>query len=144
MTVLRPAVDARSPGFRANAERMAGLVATLRETVAGVEQGGGEVARRRHEGRGKLLPRDRVHALLDPGSPFLELSQLAAHGMYDGAVPAGGLITGIGRVSGREVMVVANDATVKGGTYFPITVKKHVRAQEIAQANRLPCVYLCG
>ena len=109
---------------------------------AGWRWGGGEVARRRHEGRGKLLPRDRVDALLDAGSPFLELSQLAGHGMYGGEVPAGGLITGVGRVSGREVMVVANDATVKGGTYFPITVKKHLRAQEIARENRLPCVYL--
>ena len=142
MSVLQPALDTRSPAFRANAERMAALVAELRTTVDGVRQGGGAAARKRHTDRGKLLPRDRVHHLLDPGSPFLELSQLAAHGMYGGEVPGGGLITGIGRVMGREVMVVANDATVKGGTYFPITVKKHLRAQEIAQANRLPCVYL--
>ncbi len=119
-----------------------GLVETLRATVAAAGAGGGAGARERHEGRGKLLPRDRVHHLLDPGSPFLELSQLAAHGLYGGEVPGAGLITGVGRVSGREVMVVANDATVKGGTYFPLTVKKHLRAQEIAEANRLPCIYL--
>src|SRR6185503_4879736 len=104
--------------------------------------GGGDEARRKHTSRGKLLPRDRVQALLDPGSPFLELSQLAAHGLYGDEVPSAGIITGIGRVSGRECMIVVNDATVKGGTYFPITVKKHLRAQEIAEANRLPCIYL--
>ena len=142
MPVLTPAVDARSPGFAANAERMGVLVAELRGVVAGAEAGGGPVARKRHTDRGKLLPRDRVQNLLDPGSPFLELSQLAAHGMYGGEVPGAGLITGVGRVSGREVVVVANDATVKGGTYFPLTVKKHLRAQEIAAQNRLPCVYL--
>ncbi len=96
----------------------------------------------RHHSRGKLLPRERIERILEPGSPFLELSPLAAHGMYDDAAPGGGIVTGIGRIEGREVMLVANDATVKGGTYFPITVKKHIRAQEIALSNRLPCVYL--
>ena len=142
MTVLNPAITPRTPGFRDNAERMETLVEDLRSTVATAASGGGEASRARHEGRGKLLPRDRVDLLLDPGSPFLELSQLAAHGMYANEVPGAGLITGIGRVSGREVVVVANDATVKGGTYFPVTVKKHLRAQEIAQQNRLPCIYL--
>ena len=142
VTVLQTALDRRSPEFRANAERMAGLVETLRRTVATASLGGNEASRTRHTGRGKLLPRDRVHTLLDPASPFLELSQLAAHGLYGGEVPGAGLITGIGRVSGRECMVVANDATVKGGTYYPVTVKKHLRAQEIARENRLPCIYL--
>ena len=107
-----------------------------------LRQGGGETARQRHLARNKLLPRDRVAGLIDPGSPFLELSQLAAYGLYDNEVPAAGIVTGIGRVSGRECVIVANDATVKGGTYFPITVKKHLRAQEIALQNRLPCIYL--
>jgi len=142
MTVLDSGIDPRSPAFQANRDKMTGLVQDLRSTVDAVRQGGGETARARHLSRGKLLPRDRVRALIDPGSPFLELSQLAAHGMYGGAVPAAGIITGVGRIAGRECMVVANDATVKGGTYFPLTVKKHLRAQEIAQQNRLPCVYL--
>jgi 3-methylcrotonyl-CoA carboxylase beta subunit len=135
-------LDPRSEAFRANAEAMATLVADLRDKVARVAEGGGEAARTRHLGRGKLLPRERVEALLDPGTPFLELSQLAAHGMYNGEVPAAGIITGIGRIGGRECVIVCNDATVKGGTYYPITVKKHLRAQEIAGQNRLPCVYL--
>jgi 3-methylcrotonyl-CoA carboxylase beta subunit len=142
MTVLTTLLDRRSEVFAANAAATRGLVADLRERVAAIEEGGGAEARRRHLGRGKLLPRERVRALLDPGSPFLELSQLAAYGMYDGEVPAAGIITGIGRIMGRECVVVANDATVKGGTYFPITVKKHLRAQEIAAENRLPCLYL--
>ncbi|MGH7209866.1 MAG: carboxyl transferase domain-containing protein, partial [Acetobacteraceae bacterium] len=121
---------------------MAALVSELRATIARAEQGGGEVARRRHAGRGKMLPRARVAALIDPGSPFLELSQLAAHGMYGDEVPCAGIITGIGRVVGRLCVIVANDATVKGGTYYPITVKKHLRAQEIARTCRLPCLYL--
>ena len=121
---------------------MAALVDDLRREVAAIEPGGGEVARARHVARGKLLPRERVRALLDPGSPFLELSQLAAHGMYDDNIAAAGIITGIGRVSGRECVIVCNDATVKGGTYYPLTVKKHLRAQEIARENRLPCIYL--
>ena len=127
---------------RANVERMKGLVADLESLVATNQRGGGESDVKRHLDQGKMLPRERVNALLDPGSPFLELSQLAAHELYDEAVPGGGLITGVGRVSGLECMVVANDATVKGGTYYPITVKKHVRAQEIALENRLPCIYL--
>ncbi|MDI6911405.1 carboxyl transferase domain-containing protein [Nocardioides sp.] len=118
------------------------LVDELRERLALARQGGSEKARRKHTDRGKLLVRDRVDRLLDPGSPFLELSPLAADGMYGGAVPSAGVVTGIGRVSGREVVVVANDATVKGGTYYPMTVKKHLRAQTIAADNRLPCVYL--
>lgn len=118
------------------------LVADLRSTVQGIKQGGGQRARERHTARGKLLPRDRIKALLDPGSPFLEFSQLAAHGVYDEPVPAAGIITGIGRISGRECVVVVNDATVKGGTYYPLTVKKHLRAQDIARENHLPCVYL--
>ncbi len=142
MTALATAIDRRSDGFRANAETMAALVAELRAKIARAEQGGGQAARRRHEGRGKMLPRARVAALIDPGSPFLELSQLAAHGMYGNDVPCAGIITGIGRVAGRECVIVANDATVKGGTYYPVTVKKHLRAQEIARACRLPCLYL--
>ncbi|WP_242343399.1 carboxyl transferase domain-containing protein [Anaeromyxobacter terrae] len=142
MSVLESAVDARSAEFRRNAEAMRGLVADLREKVAAVEQGGGERARARHLERGKLLPRERIRQLLDVGAPFLELSQLAAWGMYGGEVASAGIIAGVGRVSGRECVVVANDATVKGGTYYPITVKKHLRAQEIARENRLPCVYL--
>ncbi|HVH94966.1 MAG TPA: carboxyl transferase domain-containing protein [Nocardioidaceae bacterium] len=121
---------------------MRALVDELRDRLASVRLGGSESARRKHLDRGKLLARDRVDRLLDPGSPFLELSPLAATGMYDDAVPAAGIVTGVGRVSGRECVVVANDATVKGGTYYPITVKKHLRAQEVARANRLPCVYL--
>ncbi|MBV9521268.1 MAG: methylcrotonoyl-CoA carboxylase [Alphaproteobacteria bacterium] len=142
MAIIQSALDARSDLFRGNAEAMRRLVADLREKVATIRQGGGAASRARHVARGKLLPRDRIRTLLDPGSPFLELSQLAAYGMYDGAVPAAGIITGVGRVSGRECVVLANDATVKGGTYFPITVKKHLRAQEIARQNRLPCIYL--
>lgn len=135
-------VDPRGAEFAANAQWMRGLVADLEEKVARVQQGGGEEARRRHTARGKLLPRERVERLLDPGSPFLEVGQLAAWGMYDDEAPGAGIVTGIGRVQGVECMIVANDATVKGGTYYPITVKKHLRAQEIAQQNRLPCIYL--
>src|ERR1700730_694846 len=142
MTVLTTSLDRRSEVFAANAAARRLLVPALPEKGAATETGGGEEARRRHLGRGKLLPRERVRALLDPGSPFLEFSQLAAYGMYDGEVPAAGIITGIGRIMGRECVVVANDATVKGGTYFPMTVKKHLRAQEIAGDNRLPCLYL--
>jgi 3-methylcrotonyl-CoA carboxylase beta subunit len=142
MTVLTTSLDRRSDAFAANAAAMRALVADLRDKVAAVREGGGEEARRRHLSRGKLLPRERVRALLDPGSPFLEFSQLGAYGMYDGEVPAAGIITGIGRILGKECVVIANDATVKGGTYFPMTVKKHLRAQEIAGENRLPCLYL--
>src|SRR5260370_14850973 len=142
MTVLTTSLDRRSEVFAANAAAMRALVADLREKGAAIGEGGGEEARRRHLGRGKLLPRERVRALLDPGSPFLELSQLAAYGMYDGEVPAAGLITGIGRIMGRECVVIANDATVKGGTYFPMTGKKHLPAQMIAGDHPLPCLYL--
>ena len=142
MTALRSAIDVRSEEFRANATAMRAQVQDLREKLAAVAQGGSPEARQKHLSRGKLLPRDRIDALLDPGTPFLELSQLAAFGMYGGDVPSASLITGIGRVGDQECMIVANDATVKGGTYYPMTVKKHLRAQEIAEANRLPCIYL--
>ncbi len=142
MTVLKSSVSPRSQEFRDNQTAMAGLVADLKAKVDEIKQGGGEQAREKHLARGKLLPRERVRTLLDVGSPFLELSQLAANGMYDDAVPAGGIVTGIGRVAGQECLVVANDATVKGGTYFPMTLKKHLRAQEIALENRLPSIYL--
>ena len=142
MAVLQSAIDTRSAEFRANAEAMRTLVADLKAHAARVREGGGERARARHTSRGKLLPRDRVRTLLDPGSPFLELNQLAAHGMYGEDIPSAGIITGIGRIMGRECVVVCNDATVKGGTYYPITVKKHLRAQEVARENHLPCVYL--
>ena len=124
------------------AAEMKELVDELRARLAVVRQGGSEAARKKHTDRGKLLARDRVDALLDPGSPFLELSALAATGMYDDAVPSAGIVTGVGLISGRTCVVVANDATVKGGTYYPITVKKHLRAQEVARANKLPCIYL--
>ena len=139
---IASALDTRSDSFRANAEHMRRAVADLRERVAVASLGGSDTARQRHEARGKLLPRDRVAHLLDRGSPFLEIGQLAASGMYDDEAPGAGLIAGIGRVSGNLCMVLANDATVKGGTYYPITVKKHLRAQEIALQNHLPCVYL--
>lgn len=142
MSILKSKTNPRSQEYQDNYAAMSALVDDLRRTVNQIDQGGGEAARERHLSRGKLLPRDRVRTLLDVGSPFLELSQLAAYGMYDNQVPAAGIITGIGRVSGRECMIVANDATVKGGTYFPETVKKHLRAQEIAEQNRLPCIYL--
>ncbi|HEV8644910.1 MAG TPA: carboxyl transferase domain-containing protein [Burkholderiales bacterium] len=142
MTAIRSKLNPRTPDFKASQEAMAALVADLSAKVGLISQGGGEAAREKHISRGKLLPRERIRRLLDVGSPFLELSQLAAWNMYDGAVPAAGIITGVGRVAGRECVIVANDATVKGGTYFPMTVKKHVRAQEIAQQNRLPCIYL--
>ena len=127
---------------QANADAHAALIAELRDRISATALGGPEKSRQRHIDRGKLLPRDRVEALLDPGTPFLELSPLAANGMYDDASPGAGIITGIGRVAGRECVIVANDATVKGGTYYPVTVKKHLRAQEIAKDNRLPCIYL--
>ena len=142
MPTIGTALDERSPETRANRERMGGLVAGLRDAAEIIRQGGGETARQRHLSRGKLLPRDRVRTLIDPASPFLEFSQLAAHGMYGEPIPAAGIITGLGVIEGQECVIVANDATVKGGTYFPITVKKHLRAQEIALQNRLPCIYL--
>ncbi|WP_281055205.1 MULTISPECIES: carboxyl transferase domain-containing protein [Thermomonospora] len=140
--MLRSRVDATGASFARNAARNRALAAELREHLARAALGGPERARKKHTERGKLLPRDRVNALLDPGSPFLELSPLAAHGMYDDQAPGAGIITGIGRVRGRECVIVANDATVKGGTYYPMTVKKHLRAQEVALHNRLPCIYL--
>ncbi len=142
MSVIDSMIDTRSPDYTANAQSMQALVSALRQVAERIRQGGGAAARDRHLARGKLLPRDRVRTLIDPASPFLEVGQLAAHGMYGGDIPSAGLIAGIGRVAGRECMIVANDATVKGGTYFPLTVKKHLRAQEIAQQNRLPCLYL--
>ncbi len=142
MPLLETKVDRRSPEFAANAASMRALVDELKARQAAVSRGGGEAARAKHVARGKLLPRDRVEMLLDPGSPFLELSPLAAQGMYGDESPSAGIITGIGRVSGRECLVVCNDATVKGGTYYPITVKKHLRAQRVAEENRLPCIYL--
>jgi 3-methylcrotonyl-CoA carboxylase beta subunit len=141
-TVLHTHARPGTPEFEANAAAHAALVADLRERQARAALGGGERARERHTARGKLLPRERIDHLADPGSPFLELSPLAAEGLYDGAAPSAGIVTGIARVSGREVVVVANDATVKGGTYYPMTVKKHLRAQRVALENRLPCVYL--
>jgi 3-methylcrotonyl-CoA carboxylase beta subunit len=142
LAILTSAIDKHSDEFRANAARMRELTAELKARRAEAALGGNEKTRERHVARGKLLPRDRVMNLIDPGSPFLELSPLAAYGMYDGAVHAAGIITGIGRIEGRECMIVANDATIKGGSYHPMTVKKHLRAQEIARENRLPCVYL--
>jgi len=142
MRLLRSEARPGSDEFRANLAANEALCADLRSELERVAAGGGERARKRHLSRGKLLPRDRVDRLLDPGTPFLELSPLAAHGLYDGQAPGAGIITGIGRVSGRECVIVANDATVKGGTYYPMTVKKHLRAQEIALHNRLPCIYL--
>jgi 3-methylcrotonyl-CoA carboxylase beta subunit len=142
MTILKSSLNTRSAEFRENADHMRAQVQDLREKVAGIKQGGGERARAKHLDRGKLLPRDRVRTLLDVGSPFLEFSQFAAWKVYEDEVPAAGVITGIGQIEGVECVVVANDATVKGGTYYPLTVKKHLRAQEIARENRLPCVYL--
>jgi len=142
VTKIVSKINTRSPEFLENAEHMQQQVNDLKEKVAGIKLGGGEKSREKHLSRGKLLPRDRVKALLDPGSPFLELSQLAAYKVYDDNIPAAGIITGIGRVAGQECIIVANDATVKGGTYYPLTVKKHLRAQTIAQENNLPCIYL--
>ncbi len=142
MTTLHSVIAVGSEGFAENAAHMQTQVDDLKEKCAKIALGGPERARDKHLARGKLLPRDRVNTLLDPGTAFLELSQLAAYGMYDADIPAAGVIAGIGRVSGVECMIVCNDATVKGGTYFPLTVKKHLRAQEIAQENHLPCIYL--
>ncbi|MEM7253438.1 MAG: carboxyl transferase domain-containing protein [Pseudomonadota bacterium] len=142
MTEIRSSINTRAADFKANADSMQVLVDDLVKQCETVSLGGAERSRERHLSRGKLLPRDRVDQLLDQGSPFLELSPLAAHEMYGGDVPAAGIITGIGQVSGEECVIVANDATVKGGTYYPLTVKKHLRAQEVARDNRLPCIYL--
>ena len=142
MSLIHTQVQVRSAEAMANAAAMQAAVDDLRLQIQSVTNGGGESARAKHVARGKLLPRDRVQMLLDPGTPFLELSPLAAYGMYNGDAPSAGVITGIGRVSGVDCLIVCNDATVKGGTYYPMTVKKHVRAQEIAQQNHLPCIYL--
>jgi acetyl-CoA carboxylase carboxyltransferase component len=142
VSTIKSLVSPDSPDFEANAEAYEGLLGELRDRVEEAQRGGGKKAQERHKERGKMPVRDRIDSLLDPGTAFLELSPLAAFGMYDGEVPAAGIITGIGRVERREVMIVANDATVKGGTYYPMTVKKHLRAQEIAEQNHLPCVYL--
>ena len=142
MSVIKSNLDTRGAEFKANAAAMRALVADLREKVAKVSLGGPPDAREKHLARGKLLPRDRVDGLLDPGAPFLEFSAMAAWNMYSGDIASAGVVTGIGRVAGVECVIVANDATVKGGSYFPMTVKKHLRAQEIAAQNRLPCVYL--
>jgi 3-methylcrotonyl-CoA carboxylase beta subunit len=142
MSQLTSTLDPQSPAFAANAAAMAGLVSQLREKTALAALGGSEDSRKRHAGRGKLLPRDRVEQILDPAAPFLEIGALAAHGMYEGDVHGAGMIAGIGRVEGRTVMIVCNDPTIKGGAYYPMTVKKHLRAQEIARENHLPCLYL--
>jgi 3-methylcrotonyl-CoA carboxylase beta subunit len=142
MEVLRSSLDAASAAFRENLARMDGLEGDLREKLAAVAEGGPTKSVERHRERGKLPPRERIARLCDPGAPFLELSPLAAHGLYDGGVPSAGIVTGLGRIHGRVCVLVANDATVKGGTYYPLTVKKHVRAQEVALENALPCVYL--
>ncbi|MEY2802101.1 MAG: hypothetical protein RL513_1686 [Pseudomonadota bacterium] len=142
LTPIESQLNPRSADFQANAAAMRALVDDLQAQVARAAAGGGEAARAKHTARGKLLPRERVQMLLDPGTPFLELAPLAAHGMYGGDAPCAGVIAGIGRVSGVDCMIVCNDATVKGGTYYPMTVKKHLRAQEVAQQNMLPCIYL--
>ncbi|MEY1591318.1 carboxyl transferase domain-containing protein [Burkholderia sp. Bmkn7] len=142
MPIIESKLNPRSEDYRANAAALEAVVADLRAKIEQLAQGGGQAARDKHLARGKLLPRDRIAQLLDPGAPFLEFSQLAANGMYNDDAPGAGVITGIGRIAGRECVIVCNDATVKGGTYYPVTVKKHVRAQEIAAENRLPCVYL--
>lgn len=139
---LQPSTPNTSPEFEENRTAMQALVDDLREKIAKIELGGGDKARERHTSRGKLLPRERIDALLDAGSPFLEIGALAAHKIYEDDIPAAGVIAGIGRVSGQECMIICNDATVKGGTYYPLTVKKHLRAQEIAEQNNLPCIYL--
>jgi 3-methylcrotonyl-CoA carboxylase beta subunit len=142
MSILKSEIDTRSEAFQRNQATMQAQVDDLKRLVERIKLGGGEAARAKHLSRGKLLPRDRIRCLIDAGAPFLEFSQLAAYDVYDDDVPAAGIITGVGRVAGRECVIVANDATVKGGTYFPVTVKKHLRAQEIARANNLPCIYL--
>jgi len=142
MSVIETTINTHSEDFQRNRKQMQALVKHLQQLVESIKQGGGEKARQKHLARGKMLPRDRITGLLDPGSPFLELGQLAAHGVYDEDVPSAGVIAGIGRVSGQECMIVANDATVKGGSYYPLSVKKHLRAQTVAEQNNLPCIYL--
>jgi len=142
MNILPSNIDPQIPAFRANADHNHALAEELRQRLALMQKGGSSRAHQRHNEQGKLFVRQRIDHLLDPGSPFLELSPLAAWELYDNQAPGAGIVTGIGRVSERECMIVANDATVKGGTYFPMTVKKHLRAQTIAQENHLPCIYL--
>ncbi len=142
MAVIKSDISPRSEAFQKNKAAHAAGIAEIRAAAALAMAGGGEVARTRHTSRGKILPRERVARLIDPGSPFLETGLFAAHGLYDGDSPSAGIITGVGRVAGRECLIVANDATVKGGTYYPLSVKKHLRAQEIASENNLPCIYL--
>src|SRR5438067_57825 len=142
METLATHLDTSSEDFRSNSERMQRLVEELNRRIETARQGGGEKYLARHREQGKMPVRDRIAALLDPNTPFLELSALAANGMYDEEAPGAGIVTGIGRVQQRECLIIANDATVKGGTYLPMTVKKHLRAQEIAQQNNLPCIYL--
>ena len=142
MTVLRSRVDTGSAGFRANSERNRALAEQLRALTAQLALGGDERSRARHTARGKLLPRERLERLLDPGAPFLEVGLLAGYELYDDWPPGAGIIVGVGRVAGKPCAIVVNDATVKGGTYYPIAVKKHLRAQEIAAENHLPCIYL--
>ena len=142
MTIIKTKIKTKSTQFAANAKAMQAKVDDLNQTLKSIAEGGGAQACERHVSRGKLLPRDRVLSLLDANTPFMELSPLAAHKVYSEYVPAAGIITGIGQVSGQDCVLVANDATVKGGTYFPLTVKKHLRAQAIAEQNNLPCIYL--
>ena len=142
MPQIESKINTRSAEFIENTKNLQLQLDDLRQKLEQTAKGGSEEARAKHVGRGKLLPRDRVNQLIDPGSPFLELSPLAAHGMYNGDAPGAGIITGIGQVSGSQCVIVCNDATVKGGTYYPLTVKKHLRAQEIAEQNNLPCIYL--
>ena len=139
---LHSSINSASAEFARNAEAMRALVTELKEKLNQVAGGGGEASRARHTSRGKMLARQRVDLLIDPGTAFLELSPLAAHGLYGGDVHSASIITGVGQISGRECMVVANDATIKGGTYYPMTVKKHLRAQDIARQNNLPCIYM--
>src|SRR5919106_1458380 len=142
MPSIQTKIDPASPAFGENAEHMQGMVADLQARIAKITEGGPAGARERHLRRGKLLARERIQRLLDPGTPFLELSPLAANSMYNDEVPSAGIITGMGRIHDREVVILANDATVKGGAYYPVTAKKHLRAQEVAEQNHLPCIYL--
>ena len=142
MPVFKSSLDVSSRKFAANRAAMEALLSELRDKTTAAALGGPEASRKRHVERGKLLPRERVERLIDPGAAFLEIGALAANGMYGDEAPGAGLITGVGRVEGRECLIVCNDATVKGGAYFPMSVKKHLRAQEIAMENHLPCIYL--
>ncbi|MBV8881969.1 MAG: acyl-CoA carboxylase subunit beta, partial [Planctomycetaceae bacterium] len=142
MDAIRSRIDPASPEFRSNSEHHRNLAQQLRERLAVARRGGPEAAVATQRKRGKMLPRERIDKLIDPGSPFLELSPLAAWGLHDDEVPSAGIVTGVGRISGQECVVVANDSTVKGGTYFPETIRKHLRAQEVGLENRLPCIYL--